>query len=468
MTVKCTTISKKTFNLLPLCVLINESILVVHAGIPRKSDVTLAFIEKIDRRRPIPYPEAGQTLDNEVFQDLLWSDPYAGRGKMKSDRGVGYRFGSDLTAAFMATNKLTKIIRSHEVCDRGFEEHHQGKVFTVFSSSDYDGTNSNNAAFAILAPMSNAPQFISYKHSEIDTIMGRSFNNFSHDLLTEMTEETPQQQVLRYIRGQIYDNRGKLLSFFHSIDFDRTGYVWLIDWVAAMRYFICPEAPWLFLFPKLAHTKISEGRIQYVQFVSRFQSNLTKRWTAEWKTRVTRKFASGLASQGEELQMIHFGNVNPDRVLTYPDVEAVIQAFKTGLTESEIMHLYTVFDTDNDGYVTPNEILTTMELHRDKFCQSPKATKDAAGMWQLDVIQEMQHVFMSGKLCLYHVFDHMDQKKTRKLSVEEFQQGMSILNRMLAVPLDTNQMKVIFKYVDVDGDGVISLGDFVNSFTVSD
>ncbi|KOB64459.1 Protein phosphatase 5 [Operophtera brumata] len=50
-----------------------------------------------------------------IMCELLWSDPQHMSGRAPSKRGVGCQFGPDVTAAFLAKNKLDYIIRSHEV-----------------------------------------------------------------------------------------------------------------------------------------------------------------------------------------------------------------------------------------------------------------------------------------------------------------------------------------------------------------
>ena len=54
------------------------------------------------------------------------SDPQPLQGRSFSKRGVGYSFGSDYTHAFLATNNLELIVRSHEVKDEGYVVEHGG------------------------------------------------------------------------------------------------------------------------------------------------------------------------------------------------------------------------------------------------------------------------------------------------------------------------------------------------------
>ena len=69
--------------------------------------------------------------------EILWSDPQPQNGRSPSKRGVGIQFGPDVTAKFLAKNKLDYIIRSHEVKPEGYEVGHGGQCITVFSAPNY-------------------------------------------------------------------------------------------------------------------------------------------------------------------------------------------------------------------------------------------------------------------------------------------------------------------------------------------
>eukprot|EP00913_Durusdinium_trenchii_P004509 g4186.t1 len=54
-------------------------------------------------------------LEEQVFQDLLWSDPQEKLGWEANPRGAGVKWGPDLTAAFLKRTGLKWIIRSHQL-----------------------------------------------------------------------------------------------------------------------------------------------------------------------------------------------------------------------------------------------------------------------------------------------------------------------------------------------------------------
>ena len=60
-----------------------------------------------------------------------------------SDRGVSYRFGSDIVEAFLAKNNLSLIVRAHQVVEDGYEFFHERALVTIFSAPNYCGAFDN-------------------------------------------------------------------------------------------------------------------------------------------------------------------------------------------------------------------------------------------------------------------------------------------------------------------------------------
>ncbi|CAO1614490.1 unnamed protein product [Parajaminaea phylloscopi] len=115
---------------------------VTHGGLFAKDGVTLDDIRKVERRR--------QPGTEGIMVDLLWADPQAAPGRAPSKRGVGSGFGPDVTRAWCELNKVTGVIRSHEVRMDGWEYEHEGLCMTVFSAPRYCGSMENKGAFATI------------------------------------------------------------------------------------------------------------------------------------------------------------------------------------------------------------------------------------------------------------------------------------------------------------------------------
>mmetsp|Transcript_14997 Transcript_14997/g.58727 ORF Transcript_14997/g.58727 Transcript_14997/m.58727 type:complete len:494 (+) Transcript_14997:58-1539(+) len=168
---KCFELFLELFNTLPLAHLVQEKIFVCHGGLFSEDNVTLDDVRSINRFREPP--------DSGLMCELLWSDPQRGAnstGRAPSPRGVGVAFGADVTKNFLETNKLSYVIRSHEVRANGYEVEHDGKLITVFSAPNYCDQQGNMAAI-IKIEADLKPQFITFKHVEHPPMKPMAYSN---------------------------------------------------------------------------------------------------------------------------------------------------------------------------------------------------------------------------------------------------------------------------------------------------
>jgi len=168
----------ESFRNLPLCHLVENKVLVLHAGLPgpdpriwmpgQTHDPTdaipmgalpaLADIKAVDRYleiTPQDYPESlgptttdKQVNDTRMLIDILWGDPRGGPGygpSYRKGKGV-YMFGPDVTQTFCEKNGLQCIVRSHEVKAAGYRWDHP-TLLSVFSAPNYLDTGNNMGAF---------------------------------------------------------------------------------------------------------------------------------------------------------------------------------------------------------------------------------------------------------------------------------------------------------------------------------
>ncbi|KAG7446306.1 protein phosphatase 5 [Guyanagaster necrorhizus] len=121
---------------------------VVHGGLFSKDDVSLEDVKNIDRIGRQPGQEGLMCLSSPpCYYPLLWTDPQVMPGRGPSKRGVGIAFGPDVTRRWCQFNKVTGIIRSHEVRQDGYEIEHGGLCTTVFSAPNYVDQAGNKGAF---------------------------------------------------------------------------------------------------------------------------------------------------------------------------------------------------------------------------------------------------------------------------------------------------------------------------------
>ncbi len=167
------------FDALPLGVVVNKRVLVIHGGLFSDESVSIDTLRDIDRFHEPP--------SHGAFHDILWSDPDEQNGRhLNRARGGGLKFGPDVTEKFLNDNMLDMIIRSHEVRPAGYSIEHSGRLVTVFSAPNYmDAVGNKAAVVSLKATTSEGPlsteffQWDAVPHPTIDEVRARYMNNKS-------------------------------------------------------------------------------------------------------------------------------------------------------------------------------------------------------------------------------------------------------------------------------------------------
>jgi protein phosphatase len=126
---------KQLFSLLYNAVLVEDSCMLLHGGVPSKAksidDVAYAHIK---------HPQESH------LEEILWSDPQEGlKGTLPSPRGAGKLFGRDVTEDFLETMNVNVLVRGHEPAEAGFMINHGGRILTIFSRKGEPYYNSQAA-----------------------------------------------------------------------------------------------------------------------------------------------------------------------------------------------------------------------------------------------------------------------------------------------------------------------------------
>jgi serine/threonine-protein phosphatase 2A catalytic subunit len=128
------------FDYLPLSAVIGNKIFCVH-GCLNPDLPTLEDIMALDRVQEIPHSGA--------MADLVWSEPYEGKGWGTGFAGAGYQCGEDVLREFSHRNGLQLIIRSHNYKMGGYEwmPTEEKLLLTIFSAPNYCHRMGNLGAF---------------------------------------------------------------------------------------------------------------------------------------------------------------------------------------------------------------------------------------------------------------------------------------------------------------------------------
>lgn len=154
------------FCYLPLAHVLRNKIFVVHGGLSTEDREDGSFapctLDDIRReKRCCQPPEDGSGIMN----DLLWSDPQDQEGKRPTRRRAGYFFGPDITRNFLCKNKLSLVVRSHEVKMNGYEIQHNGLLVTLFSAPNYCGECGNLGAYIKFTAPKMEPVYTTFDYT---------------------------------------------------------------------------------------------------------------------------------------------------------------------------------------------------------------------------------------------------------------------------------------------------------------
>lgn len=131
------------FRNMPVAAVVNNEVFCVHGGISPLAK----SLRDIECTKKVEYLD-----DNELVEDMLWSDPKMIEKDFEvSPRGSGYFFGENALKKFLDDNSLKVLIRSHEMCMDGFNQPFENKsiCYTVFSNSNYCNFGNKGAVITV-------------------------------------------------------------------------------------------------------------------------------------------------------------------------------------------------------------------------------------------------------------------------------------------------------------------------------
>ena len=144
-------------------------------------------------------------------------------GRYENSRGCACEFGPDVVDTFFANNPpLNMIVRSHEMEEKGFAQWFGGKLFTVFSCSNYQGSVGNHGAYCVIEKGAK-PRFTQY-YAQKD--LGGGVHQ-QHSLL--------QNDVVTKLLNRICAARLPLINRFLELDSKKTGNVSRDAWCQVLQ-----------------------------------------------------------------------------------------------------------------------------------------------------------------------------------------------------------------------------------------
>ncbi|KAH9598391.1 Calcineurin-like phosphoesterase domain [Trypanosoma melophagium] len=463
---------QRCFCALPLATIIGKKVFVVHGGLPRRKGVSIEDISRIQRFRQIPMPDYAQPEEDEIFQDLLWSDPVEElQGWRESQRGAGVEFGPDVTHEFLKNNGLELVVRSHEDCLRGYEEHHGGKLMTVFSASNYDGPDTNRGSYAVFVGDNPEPSFYTYLVEEDDMeiqqlvelgdtltpTLGRISSFAGLHTGKVAPRRRAKDDVLRVLRERIYQRRHRLMTYFTKLDRTRKGSLWKIEWTEAMRNVLNLDLPWFYLRGYLVEED-DEARVWYAKFLVKFHNLLQPLWLNDWvksaSSHLTKQQRANHRSQ-YVATAFNKGQVN------YNDFCSVIRVIDYTMSDIQVFQLFVHFDQNGTAHIDGPKFVQMLSEDTTNVNVDPLR-------WDLEAMEQLQSVVIQGRSQLPYLFKVTS--RDRSLPREKFMSGLEQLGRGMRKQLTQPQKEKIYESLQerAGGTGVVMFEHFLFMTAVFD
>jgi protein phosphatase len=478
-----------SFKVLSLCSVIEKEIFVVHGGLTRVKALTIDYIDSIDFHDcTAPHPMSTSVKD-QIFSDLIWSDPTDYEGKFKSERGVGIKYGPDVTVKFCQLNRLRFMVRSHQVPEdgRGFAKQHDGRCVTVFSASNYCGNGGNYGAVISLSAAS-FPKYEVFEHfaaplSEMKTLLEKKGENWSELAKTNQQESQEaatlarkEKEFQRMIIGIIEKKPAlwsKLVEKSAGTTLEKD------DWAKMLTEFIEGNHPWSEAAEEWGIVDKS-GKIEMAKFLSRWIVNIECEGFSSFLNSAVKSVFEKLIGLDMDLeQTFKLFDADGDGTVDLKEARQVLDMFDLGLTHTQLDRLtgqlFKSVGDNNLGRLKVQEFLGrfTMVYSSSSGKQLPS--------WVLSLLEKIGKLIRkaAGKghegdemSTMIDTFREIDTSGDGILQLNEFVDGIWKLPDIEKLQVDgknltRDKLTEMAKEMDSSGDGSINYLEFLQAFHTS-
>ena len=456
-----------SFDVLPLCTIINKDVFVVHGGLTEYADLTIADIEKIPFNREVPRDI--YTKQDRIMKELVWSDPWTAgedreepsirtHGWANNSRGAGILWAPALTMKFLERNRLRLIIRSHQMVDEGFKYHHSHHVVTLFSASYYCGKNENRGAIAVFE--NGSTKSIKYIQYCADPLSAQRTAEDEADMAARTVRQTLQK-----LAETIYHKRYKLLMGFSKLDTDLDGVITVDDWVRVLESVIKINLKWSDLWVELFAPKDAPSApsiVRYREFLDRFSLALDTKMLRLWNHQqefVASNVCSKVLARFPDL-LAAFYNLtyqgNQKFILCSDFCQMLLDA-EIGLSRNAAADFTFTIDTDKSGSITYDEFFKRFRKHFGIVTAKPEVQKFVRHLG--DAIYANKPTALK-KALLQGAWTTLPKTANGDVDMTGFGE---VLTR-LKVDCNDEIKQGVFAYINTSGSGLISEKEFRKAF----
>eukprot|EP00163_Fabomonas_tropica_P010710 TRINITY_DN2095_c0_g1_i2.p1 TRINITY_DN2095_c0_g1~~TRINITY_DN2095_c0_g1_i2.p1 ORF type:complete len:737 (-),score=186.41 TRINITY_DN2095_c0_g1_i2:193-2403(-) len=433
---------QEVFCLLPLATTVQRRVLVLHGGLFKHEGVKLEHLRQI--RRNMQPPVKPRTFEESLIEDILWSDPQDEPGRVPNvARGSGVSFGPDVTAAFLAENRLDMLIRSHECKDAGFEINHNGQLMTIFSASNYCGDTWNKGAYVVFKKDMKArvQQFMASSLELIPPPQQR---------IEQLTRDTIQKIIDR-----ICEHRLDLLWYYTQLDANKTGRLTVEQWAQGLKNVLKLNLKWPKLVSKLA-TVESDNSINFTKFLDRYKIDITDQDAKNFQNNIITKIKEKIFAKCESINdAFRVFDSDHDGQISWQELLSALRKLDTGLSDEQIYEFMRSVDSNNDNQISLDEFTS-----RFKIIYHGNNTDT----WASETIREICETIYKANSSPREAFLNFDINGDGVVTHQEFVKALQNYN----FHFTPAEYERLLKFVDADRSGEVEYEEFLAAFDIAD
>jgi len=352
----------------------------------------------------------------------------------------------------------------------GHAWYHDKKVLSLFSASNYHGELSNFGAICVLDEHMN-PTIEQYKARD------SSLKPFgaSEGSRAQHVAKLEKRAVLA-LAPVICGAKATLNEGFSRVDVTMCGYVSRVLWKGVLNIVLKLGLPWLALSPLLVYEEVDYRRNQvaYVKFLESYRvSHHDDEKLDGLLQYVLQKLLSLAHSGGQgEDNVFSLFDQDGDGNITYLELKASIRKVIPDLPSSVIYTLMRTLDVDRNNQISADEFSA-------RFGPIYKGIQGKSHPeWALTLLKRIGTEMFKRYATSAKAFDALFSGCRPSMSVgpglnySVFAQKMCVLLNEEEVAENqeakTKELEALAKYIDKDGDGKISVSEFLGAFEVVD
>jgi len=472
------------FQALPLAATLGKKVAIMHGGLFGRKGITFKHINAIERKREPPLE--GSSLQDQLFEQILWSDPrptshfpVAVRWWKPSDRGAGVEFGVEMTNQFCRRNKVALIIRSHECVQDGYEVLHGGRLITIFSASHYCQKNNNKGAFITFTHKMEPEiqQFVAHDASEFkipelndDASSSSSASKTEDGVGTKSAKDKAKERdrmlkdMVRMISERIISHKVDLYWWYMQCEQVSDGCVSVVDWASGIRDCLELELPLLVHREHLVDLE-ADGSVNYVRFL---KAHRVVHKDKSWQRDMIHRICEKLYKHSHSFKAAYdFMDKDADGFIQFKELRNSLEQLKCGLKQSQVYELMQALDVSEDNKVSFDEF---RDLFQVEFTLVMKQEHQVQFQEMIDTVGRL--LFERSKSASRRPSRAMSAafkdigaaSKDSEMSYKEFASGIANLLGDKSPPV--SGLEKLAAAIDLSRNGKIDIDEFVAAFQI--